>query len=156
MPLNFNIDLLRSLEVFLSVAESGSMTTAAHRIGLTQSAVSQQIQLLEADLETRLIDRENRPMRLTPAGATLRQRAIRILAQASEAVAEVRQVAADPLPHLRIAMFSTLARTVVPAIIGAVASNQLPVRKVSIMRGMSTDHVRHLKNREVEIAACFT
>src|SRR6185436_1164602 len=151
MALNFTIDLLRSLEIFLTVAESGSMTKAAYRIGMTQSAISQHIQLLEADLEAQLIDRESRPMRLTPAGATLRQRAFRILAQASEAVAEVRHVAADPLPHLRIAMFATLAGTVVPAIVDAVASNRLSVRKVSIMRGMSTDHVRHLMNREVEI-----
>jgi DNA-binding transcriptional LysR family regulator len=152
MPANFTIDLLRSLEVFLGVADSGSMTKAARRLHITQSAISQHIKLLETDLGTRLIDRHHRPMRLTPAGVTLRQRAGKLLIQASEAVAEVRQVAAGPLPHLRIAMFATLARTVVPAIVGAVADGKLPVRNVSILRGMALDHARHLRNRDIEIA----
>jgi DNA-binding transcriptional LysR family regulator len=152
MPANFTIDLLRSLEVFLGVADSGSMTKAARRLHITQSAISQHIKLLENDLGTRLIDRHHRPLRLTPAGVTLRQRAGRLLIQASEAVAETRAVAAGPLPHLRIAMFATLARTVVPAIVGAVAGGKLPVQNVSILRGMATDHARHLRNRDVEIA----
>ncbi|WP_158808691.1 LysR family transcriptional regulator [Beijerinckia sp. L45] len=50
-------DVLKSLEIFLSVTETGSMTDASRRLGVTQSAISQQIKLLEADLGTPLFDR---------------------------------------------------------------------------------------------------
>jgi DNA-binding transcriptional LysR family regulator len=151
MTPSYHVDLLRSLEVFLCVAESGNMTAAARRLRITQSAISHHIKLLETDLGTRLIDRGHRPLRLTPAGTTLRHRGAMLLSQASEAVAEVRQVAAGPLPHLRIGIFATLARTVVPAIVKGITDGKLPIKHVSIMRGMAADHVRYLMNRNVEM-----
>src|SRR4051812_17242077 len=105
------IDLLRAFEVFLAVADSGSMTGAARKLKVTQSAISQQLKLLEADMRVILMDRATRPLRLTPAGMALRNHGADILLRADHARAEIRQVAAGPLPHLRIAMFGTLAKT---------------------------------------------
>ena len=61
------IDLLRALEVFLAAADSGSMTTAARHLKITQSAISQQLKLLETEMRVTLMDRNTRPLRLTPA-----------------------------------------------------------------------------------------
>jgi DNA-binding transcriptional LysR family regulator len=44
------IDLPRAPEVFITAAETGSMTAAAKELKITQSAISQQLKLLEADL----------------------------------------------------------------------------------------------------------
>jgi DNA-binding transcriptional LysR family regulator len=59
------IDLFRALEVFLAAADSGSMTTAARNLKVTQSAISQQLKLLEAEMGVTLMDRNTRPLCLT-------------------------------------------------------------------------------------------
>lgn len=145
------IDLLRALQVFLAAADSGSMTTAARQLKITQSAISQQLKLLETEMRVTLMDRNTRPLRLTPAGQALRQHAAEILLHADQVRAEVRQIAAGPLPHLRIAMFGTLARTLAPALVEAVVQKKLPVKTVSILRGMAVQHARDLPRREVDM-----
>jgi len=62
---------VRQLECFVAVAEEGSFTRAARRIGITQPSLSQHIRLLEDDLEGAVIERLARGITLTPAGRTL-------------------------------------------------------------------------------------
>jgi DNA-binding transcriptional LysR family regulator len=145
------IDLLRALEVFLAAADSGSMTAAADHLRITQSAISQQLKLLESEMRVTLLDRNTRPLRLTPAGKALRQRAVEMLLCADQMRAEVRQIASGPLPHLRIAMFGTLAGTLAPALVESVVLKKLPIRTVSILRGMAMQHASDLPRREVDI-----
>jgi DNA-binding transcriptional LysR family regulator len=145
------IDLLRALEVFIAAADSGSMTTAARRLKITQSAISQQLKLLEGEMRVTLMDREKRPLRLTPAGQALRQHAADMLLHADQIRAEVRQIASSPLPHLRIAMFGTLAGTLAPALVEAIVDKTLPVKTISILRGMAMQHARDLPRREVDM-----
>jgi DNA-binding transcriptional LysR family regulator len=141
---------MRALEVFIAVAERGSITAAAATMRITQSAISQQIKMLEKEMGGKLVDRNKRPLRLTPAGDILRTHASAILLQAEKARAEIREVDASPLPHMRIAMFDTLAKTLAPAIVGAVVNGKLPIKTVSIFRGMSADHAREVSMREVD------
>lgn len=54
--------------VLLSVIEQGTFTKAAEQLGYTQSAISQLIQSLERDLETKLIIRSRTGVKLTPDG----------------------------------------------------------------------------------------
>ena len=75
---------LRSLEVFLSVCDHGTMSAAARALGLTQSAVSQTINDLEQRTKTSLFDREVKPLGLTSSGVVLRQRASALLADAHQ------------------------------------------------------------------------
>ncbi len=145
------IDLLRALEVFIAAADAGSMTKAARQLKITQSAISQQLKLLESEMGVTLIDRDGRPLRLTTAGHLLRHHAAEILLHADEVRAEVRQITSRPLPHLRIAMFGTLARTLAPALVKAVVQKTLPIETVSILRGMAVQHARDLPRREVDI-----
>lgn len=91
-------------------------------------------------------------MRLTPSGIALRQHATQLLTQADRTRAEVRQIAANRLPHLRIAMFSTLAKTLAPAIVDAVVKRKLKIETVSILRGMAKYQGRELVDRDVDIA----
>jgi DNA-binding transcriptional LysR family regulator len=149
--MKLNTDLLRALEIFLAVAESGSMTAAASVLRITQSAISQQLKLLEAELGVTLIDRNNRPLRLTPAGVTMRDHAIQLLLQVDRARADVRQVAAGPLPHLRIGIFATLAKVLAPPILSEVANRRLSIRTVSIMRGLAAYHGQELQRRDVDV-----
>src|SRR3954453_12104981 len=68
---------LASLHAFVLVAETGSLTTAAERLSVTQPAISKRIRALEAHLGTRLLHRGANSVQLTAAGkdyaAALRQ-----------------------------------------------------------------------------------
>jgi DNA-binding transcriptional LysR family regulator len=144
-------DLLRALDVFACVADTGSMTAASTRLHLTQSAISQQIKQLEQELGGPLLDRASRPLRLTPAGITLRQRAAHLLAEAELARREVRDAMAGAVPHLRIAMLSTFAPALVPAVIEAAAAKRIPISTASFLRGLAANHTRQLIEREVDV-----
>jgi DNA-binding transcriptional LysR family regulator len=145
------IDLLRALDVFIAAADTGSMTAAARRLKITQSAISQQLKLLETEMRVKLMDRDTRPLRLTAAGHALRHRAAELLVNADRLRSDVRQITALPLPNLRVAMFGTLARTLAPALVKAVVQKQLPIETISILRGMAVQHARDLPRREVDI-----
>ena len=69
----------QALTAFLAVAESGSFSTAAERLFLTQPAVSKRIAQLEQQLGPRLFDRVGRRIRLTEAGEALLPRARQVL-----------------------------------------------------------------------------
>ena len=56
------------LKYFVAAAEHRSFTKAAEQFYLTQTAITQQIRLLEESLGCELFDRSTRPVRLTPAG----------------------------------------------------------------------------------------
>lgn len=82
------------LRTFVAVAETGSFSAAAQRLSYTQSAVSQQIAALEADLGTPLLTR--RPVALTPAGERLHRHAALILVRLAAARADVTRALAPP------------------------------------------------------------
>jgi LysR family glycine cleavage system transcriptional activator len=60
---------LKSIEAFVSVAETLSYAKAAHELSITKSAISRRIQSLETDLGVRLLRRTNKAPELTPDGA---------------------------------------------------------------------------------------
>ena len=76
---------LRGLRVFEAAAATGSYSRAGELLGMTQSAVSQQIRQLEDETGQRLFDTHARPIRLTDAGDELLRHTRVILAQVSVA-----------------------------------------------------------------------
>src|SRR4051794_15688045 len=78
---------VRALECFVAVARDRHFTRAAEALYLTQSAVSQQLRRLEAELGAELVTRS--PVALTPAGEALLPRAVAILAALDDAHAAV-------------------------------------------------------------------
>ena len=62
---------LLGLRAFAEVGRTGSVKTAAHTLGVTAGAVSQQVKALEARLDVALFERRNRSLRLTDAGERL-------------------------------------------------------------------------------------
>lgn len=65
---------LEWLEDILAVAEAGSFGEAAERRGLTQSAFSRRIRLIEEQIGVELFDRRRKPVALHPATAAHRER----------------------------------------------------------------------------------
>jgi DNA-binding transcriptional LysR family regulator len=110
---------LRLLSVLREVALRGSFSAAAEALSYTQPAVSQQIARLEKQVGVKLIERESRGIRLTPAGEVLVRHTERILAQLAAADEELLDVAAQARGRLRIGSFATAAGTIVPRAVAA-------------------------------------
>ena len=96
------MDKLRGMETFIAVVESGSFTQAAVRLEMSAVMVGKYIQLLEAQLGTRLLERNTRRQSLTDAGRVFYDEAKRVLEQVSIAESSVERLRAAPAGTLRI------------------------------------------------------
>ncbi len=114
---------LWGIEVFLAVAEEGSLTAAARRLGASASAISQQVAGLEAVLGCTLFDRSSRPVVVTPAGAILRRHAQVIVHAAQEAQAELAMADLSGLTTLRLGVIEDLEAEVTPLLLSGVAED---------------------------------
>ena len=63
------MDTLTSLRIFRHVAESGSFTAAADRMGISPAMASKHVAHLEREMRARLLNRSSRHVSLTEAGA---------------------------------------------------------------------------------------
>jgi DNA-binding transcriptional LysR family regulator len=93
---------LRQLEYFVEIARLGGFRRAAENLSVSQSALSQQMKLLEAELRVPLFERAHRPVRLTEAGETLLARAEYILQEFKSTREEVQAFAGLERGHVRI------------------------------------------------------
>ena len=116
---------LRQLRYFVAVAEHLSFTRAAAHLHMAQQSLSQQVGTLERHLGVRLLDRDTRGTRLTPAGKVFLREARNVLAHADTAIAVARQAARGEAGHLDLAFLSSTANYMLPAIVRAVRE-QLP------------------------------
>lgn len=107
----------RSLEIFLSVCDAGSMTGAARHLGITQGAVSQQISRLETILKLKLIERENREFRLLPAGITLQHHAKRVLDELQATERSMQQFRGFSFPNLSVRIMDSLGKTLTNTVV---------------------------------------
>ena len=88
------VDLeVRHLRLVAEIADAGSMTRAAGRLCLTQSALSHQLRDIETRLETPLFARVGRKMVLTAAGRRVLETSRRVIADLQRAEDDVRQLA---------------------------------------------------------------
>lgn len=83
---------LEQLRVFAAVADEGSFTGAARRLYISHSTVSRTVTALEEELGVRLVERDNRFIALTKAGAVLREEAESLLDATVAATARVKAV----------------------------------------------------------------
>lgn len=95
---------LRHLQTLLALAETGTLSRAATRIYLTQSAISHQIKQLEDHYGVSLFERKSRPLRLSPAGRRLHTLAETVMKLVGEAERDVARIAQGEAGQLRIAV----------------------------------------------------
>lgn len=97
---------LRHLQVLIAVVETGSVTTAAARLGLTQSAVTHRIREAERRLRRPLFSRIGKKLVVSPAGERLLQSAYRIVEELGRAEQELAAGGATELVRLGQATYS--------------------------------------------------
>jgi DNA-binding transcriptional LysR family regulator len=96
------MDRFAEMELFVQVAESGSLTKAAEALELSISAASRYLVSLEERLGVRLVQRTTRSLFLTEAGSEFYRRCKGVLADVREAEATVTETTVNPTGLLRV------------------------------------------------------
>ena len=115
------MDHLTRVNMFVSVANTGSFAAAARELGVTSSAVSKQVQNLEHELKVRLLNRTTRKVSLTEEGSVFLARAGRALEDLQEAREEIYELRSNPRGPLKISLPVSLAQKYLAAAIAAFA-----------------------------------
>ena len=95
---------LRHLETLIALADCGSLSRAAERLHLTQSALSHQLRALEAHYGTALVEKNVRPLRFTAIGLRLLSLAREVLPRVAEAGRDIARLSQGQGGPLRIAV----------------------------------------------------
>jgi DNA-binding transcriptional LysR family regulator len=96
------MDRFHAIRVFAQVAESGSFTAAADKLGLSATATSRHVADLEAHLHTRLLNRTTRRVSLTESGQAFYERSVQLLADLDEAEQEALRAAVVPRGTIKL------------------------------------------------------
>ncbi len=96
------LDRLTGMQVFASVAVSGSLSAAARTLGMSQTMATKHVAALEARLGVKLLHRTTRRLTLTEAGRTYLDAVERILGEVNDADAEAAAGAVEVRGTLRL------------------------------------------------------
>ena len=122
----YSSERLKGIDVFVMVADLGSFTAAAERLGLTSSAVSKGIARLEQRIGTRLFQRTTRRLALTEAGTRFYRTCTAVLAELEEAELAIVGEGSEPHGRIRIDLPAAYGRQhVLPLILAFVARHPL-------------------------------
>ena len=142
---------LRHLKTLLALKETGSVSLAAKRVYLTQSALSHQIKLLEDQYGLPLFERKTQPLHFTPAGERLIQLANEILPKVIEAERDLARVKQGEAGELRIAVeCHTCFDWLMPAM--DLFRQHWPLVELDIVSGFHTDAVGLLLSHRADWA----
>lgn len=108
---------ITTAQLFVSVAEEASIARAARRERIAASAISKRISELEQRLNIALLRRHAGGVELTEAGAALLRRARRLLHEASELEADLRQLGKGVSGLVRVAATETTLVDFLPPVL---------------------------------------
>lgn len=142
---------LHQLRYFTAVAELENFTRAAKHCHVSQPSLSQQVIKLEQELGQPLFERLGRKIRLTDAGRTLYDRAVRILAAVREARSSVDAVSDWKEAAVSVGAILTVAPYLLPGVLGRFRK-KFPKSQVTVHEGFTAELVRACLTGELDLA----
>lgn len=144
---------LTSLQLFVAVCELGSIGRAAEREFIAASAVSKRLSDLEATLETPLLYRHTRGVKLTPAGESLLHHARSVLFSLEKMQAELSEYADGVRGHVRIHANISAIVQFLPEDLGSF-SEEHPQVKIDLEEHLSTEVMRAVQEGAADLGIC--
>jgi LysR family nitrogen assimilation transcriptional regulator len=144
----------KQLEIFVKVAELGSLSKAAVALGRAQPILSKQIRELERELDTTLFHRTGRGLAVTPSGERLLARAQRILDEMLQAEREIRNLGQTQLVHATVAIPTTLGRILTAPLVSAIRARH-PQIQLRLREGTSGPILDWVMGRQVDVAILY-
>ncbi|WP_447800625.1 LysR family transcriptional regulator [Pseudomonas kilonensis] len=142
--------MIKELKTLIAVAREGTFAAAGSKIGLTQAAVSAQMQRLEAELGVELFDREGRSAQLNKMGH-------QVLLQGQELVRQFHNLGTSPvgLPAsilVTIGAIASVQRSYLPEAL-AEFHQRSPECRTRVVPGLSMELVNQVDSGEIDMAA---
>ena len=145
---------LRQLRYLMAVVQEANFTRAAEKVFVSQSALSQQIQSLEQEVGTTLLDRSKRGVRLTAAGEILYHHAHRILLELEQATTAIQELEGLQRGELRVGVVQTVNDYLMPSL-ATVFAECYPQIKLTVDE-LSADEIEdRLEQGELQIGLGF-
>jgi DNA-binding transcriptional LysR family regulator len=111
---------LRQLEIIRAIADTGSFTAAGEKLHVSQSAISRQVLLLEAELGEAVFHRIGRRIRITPAGESLLHLSHRVFQDVHDTVAAISDTRESLRGSMRLVGGMTVCLYVFPSLLAQV------------------------------------
>ena len=141
------MEWLRSMRLFVSVVQNGSLSSAGRQLGLSPASVSRHISALEENLGSRLLNRTSRKLTVTEAGEIYFRKVEHILQQVTEANDSVAQLQMVPRGTLRVHCRMLVGHQyIVPAV--ARFLEQYPEIKLDLLL---SNHVVDLVEQDIDV-----
>jgi DNA-binding transcriptional LysR family regulator len=141
--------MIRELRTFVAVVQDGTFAAAGDRIGLTQAAVSAQIQRLESELGFQVFDRTGRAARLNPKGHQLFAQAQELLRLYGH-LGSSRASAGAPL-LVSVGAIASVQRALLPDVL-ARFHRQQPQARTRIVPGVSMQLLDLVDSGKLDLA----
>lgn len=145
---------LRQLRYLVVIAEEANFTRAAEKVFVSQSALSQQIQSLEQEVGTVLLDRSKRGVRLTSAGEILYRHALHIFSELDQAKIAIQELEGLQRGELRVGVVQTVNDYLMPSIV-TLFSQYHPQIKLFIDELSSSQIERGLADGTLQVGVGF-
>ena len=142
-----NVSQLRTL---IAVVDHGSFSEAARALGISQPAVTMQVQALEADIGATLLDRGYRKVEVTEAGRALLPHARRVLSEIENARTELENLSDTVSGRLTLAASTTPGQYILPRILGSFLK-QHPEVGVTLRVYDTADVVAHVEDGDADL-----
>ena len=144
---------LRHLATLQAIAREGSFKAAAHALGYTPSAVSQQIAGLERIVGVQVVAREQgrQALGLTEAGHVLLRHLAPIEAQLGAARADLEALAGGQVGTLRVGSFESVRTRLLPDVVAALGK-RLPHLRIDVQETLADlEHVARVERGELDV-----
>lgn len=142
---------LRSIKYFVQIAEFGSITRAAEHLGIAQPALSRHVRGIEDELETQLLVRLPRGVRLTGAGRQFLERCRKIMRELDRAREELRPGNDMPTGKVILGLSPTVGPLLLPGVIARVR-RQCPQISLKVVEWFSAQLFDALLTGHVDVA----
>jgi DNA-binding transcriptional LysR family regulator len=141
---------LDQVQCFIAVAEELHFGRAAERLAMTQPPLSRQIQKLERTVGAQLLDRDNRQVRLTDAGAAFLEDCYRLTNTLDQAVAHARRVEGGAAGTLHLGFTAVSAIGVLGPMLARLGS-ELPDVEVILHERVTGAQVEGVRRGEIDL-----
>jgi LysR family hydrogen peroxide-inducible transcriptional activator len=143
------------LEYLLELRDCGSFSLAADKVGITQPALSLQIQKLEEEMGFKLIDRTKRPFVLTDEGIIFYEKALEILKQVELLKDISLSLAEEVQGTLKVGIIPTVAPYLVPLFIHQL-NNDFPLLNIEAIEMKTSEIVAGIKTGNIDCGIIST
>ena len=133
---------------FVLAVETGSLTGAAKRLGVSQPAVSQQLAALESGLGQQLLVRSRKGVQLTPAGEIVYQHGLRVLASQAEMQSALEELSGSVGGRLRVTVNMLFGQAIMGPVLARLRERH-PGLRIDVL---ATDQVLDLEAEGVDLA----